>query len=122
VFKSSDETVMEADAWSLASIRSGRPCPRREPCQWQGSTTAKPRQGSVLLHPLRVGPAPLFWRDGSRREQRRASMLLTRHQRSEVSQPAPAAVQHRITDAILSRAQRALSPLLARAARSQCTA
>src|SRR5205807_3814565 len=35
-----------------ASIRSCRPCPLREQCQWQGSATAKPRQVSVLLHPL----------------------------------------------------------------------
>jgi len=42
-----------------ASIRSCRPCPLREQCQWQGSTTAKPRQVSVLLHPLVVGSAPL---------------------------------------------------------------
>ena len=33
-----------------ASIRSCRPCPLREQCQWQGS---------VLLHPLVVGDAPL---------------------------------------------------------------
>jgi hypothetical protein len=42
-----------------ASIRDCRPCPLRELCQWNGSATAKPRQVSVLLHPLRVGPAPL---------------------------------------------------------------
>jgi hypothetical protein len=42
-----------------ASIRSCRPCPLREQCQWNGSATAKPRQVSVLLHPLQVGPAPL---------------------------------------------------------------
>jgi hypothetical protein len=35
-----------------ASIRSCRPCPLREQCQWNGSATAKPRQVSVLLHPL----------------------------------------------------------------------
>src|SRR5712692_10237486 len=34
-----------------ASIRSCRPCPVREQCQWNGSATAKPRQVSVLLHP-----------------------------------------------------------------------
>src|SRR2546421_6822953 len=37
-----------------ASIRSCRPCPLREQCQWNGSATAKPRQVSVLLHPLPV--------------------------------------------------------------------
>ncbi len=42
-----------------ASIRDCRPCPLREQCQWNGSATAKPRQVSVLLHPLVVGPAPL---------------------------------------------------------------
>ena len=42
-----------------ASLRSCRPCPQREQCQWQGSTTKKPRQGSRLLHPLAVGPAPV---------------------------------------------------------------
>jgi hypothetical protein len=42
-----------------ASIRSCRPCPLREQCQWQGKATTKPRQVSVLLHPLAVGSAPL---------------------------------------------------------------
>ena len=46
-----------------ASIRSCRPCPLREQCQWNGNATAKPRQVSVLLHPLRVGPAPLRLRE-----------------------------------------------------------
>jgi hypothetical protein len=46
-----------------ASIRRCRPCPLREQCQWQGSATAKPRQVSVLLHPLGVGPAPLRLRE-----------------------------------------------------------
>jgi hypothetical protein len=48
-----------------ASIRSCRPCPLREQCQWNGGETAKPRQVSVLLHPLVVDPAPLQWRDWS---------------------------------------------------------
>jgi hypothetical protein len=43
-----------------ASIRSCRPCPLREQCQWNGSAPAKPRQVSVLLHPLVVGSAPLL--------------------------------------------------------------
>ena len=55
-----------------ASIRSCRPCPLRDQCQWQGRTTAKPRQVSVLLHPLLVASAPILWRDWSRRRQRRA--------------------------------------------------
>jgi hypothetical protein len=46
-----------------ASIRSCRPCPLRQQCQWNGSATVKPRQVSVLLHPLRVGSAPLRLRE-----------------------------------------------------------
>src|SRR6266480_133853 len=64
-----------------ASIRSCRPCPLREQCQWNGSATKKPRQVSVLLHPLVVGSAPLLWRDWSRRDHRRACIHLLRHQR-----------------------------------------
>ena len=67
-----------------ASIRSCRPCPLREQCQWQGSATKKPRQVSVLLHPLGVGSEPLRWHDWSRRSYRRACMQLLRHQRVEV--------------------------------------
>jgi hypothetical protein len=94
-----------------ASIRSCRPCPLREQCQWQGSATAKPRQVSVLLHPLQVGLAPLLWRDWSRREHRRACMRLLRHQRIEVSLPPPTAASPHTADVILSRAQRAHSRL-----------
>jgi hypothetical protein len=94
-----------------ASIRSCRPCPLRHQCQWEGSATKKPRQVSVLLHPLQVGPAPLLWRDWSRREHRRACMQLVRHQRIEVSMPPPAAASPRKADVILSRAQRAHSRL-----------
>jgi hypothetical protein len=106
-----------------ASIRSCRPCPLRAQCQWQGSTTAKPRQVSVLLHPLAVGSAPLLWRDWSRREHRRACMQLVRHQHIEVSMPPSAAASPRKADVILSRAQRVHSRLswaerLARNARS----
>jgi hypothetical protein len=46
-----------------ASIRSCRPCPLREQCQWNGSETHKPRQVSVLLHPLSVGGEPLRLRE-----------------------------------------------------------
>src|SRR6266404_7289112 len=46
-----------------ASIRNCRPCPLREQCQWNGSATAKPRQVSVLLHPLVVAPEPILWKD-----------------------------------------------------------
>jgi hypothetical protein len=92
-----------------ASIHSCRPCPLREQCQWNGKATGKPRQVSVLLHPLVIGSAPLLWRDWSRREHRRACMQLVRDQHIEVrnasdppsqSSPAPSPL-------ILSRAQRA---------------
>jgi len=110
----------------VASIRRCRPCPLREQCQWQGSATAKPRQVSVLLHPLAVGSAPLLWRDWGRREYRRACMQLVRHQRIEVSLPPPAAVSPGTANVILSRAQRAHSRLswqerLARNARVSTT-
>src|SRR5258708_5820909 len=90
-----------------ASIRSCRPCPLRHQCQWEGSATKKPRQVSVLLHPLQVGPAPLLWRDWSRREHRRACMQLVRHQCIEVSLSPPATASPPPADVILSRAQRA---------------
>jgi hypothetical protein len=90
-----------------ASIRSCRPCPLREQCQWQGSATKKPRQVSVLLHPLAVGSAPLLWRDWSRRAYRRACMQLVRHQRIEVNVPSSPAASPTNADVILSRAQRA---------------
>ncbi len=57
-----------------ASIRSCHPCPVRQQCQWQGNVTRKPRQVSILLHPLIVGSQPLLWRDWSRRRQRRACL------------------------------------------------
>ena len=89
-----------------ASIRSCRPCPLREQCQWQGRATAKPRQVSVLLHPLVLGSAPLLWKDWSRRQHRRACLDLLRGQQVEVRvepalQPGPA------TKPSFSRAQRA---------------
>src|SRR5713226_103200 len=46
-----------------ASIRSCRPCALREQCQWNGSATKKPRQVSVLLHPVVVGSQPILWKD-----------------------------------------------------------
>jgi hypothetical protein len=61
-----------------ASIRDCRPCPLREQCQWSGSQTRKPRQVSILLHPLSVGSAPLLWRDWHRRHQRHACLRLHR--------------------------------------------
>jgi hypothetical protein len=71
-----------------ASIRDCRPCPLREQCQWNGSATAKPRQVSVLLHPLPVGLAPLLWRDWSRRHQRRACIRLHRQHLDLQMEPA----------------------------------
>ena len=93
-----------------ASIRHCRPCLLREHCQWSRSATAKPRQVSVLLYPLRVGPAPLLWRDWSRRVHRRACMRLVRQQRIEVCLSPPAGSLP-TTDPIFSRAQRAHSRL-----------
>jgi hypothetical protein len=90
-----------------ASIRHCRSCLLREQCQWNGSATAKPRQVSMLLHPLPVGSAPLLWRDWSRRVHRRACMQLVRHQRIEVSLLPPAAASPGIAEVILSRSQRA---------------
>lgn len=94
-----------------ASIRSCRPCPLRQQCQWEGSATKKPRQVSVLLHPLPVGPAPLLWRDWSRREHRRACLQLLRHQQIEGRMPPPAATSPPRAEVILSRVQRTHSRL-----------
>jgi hypothetical protein len=92
-----------------ASIRRCRPCSLREQCQWQGKTTAKPRQVSVLLHPLSVGSAPVLWRDWSRRQHRRACMHLLRHQPVAVRiDQVPSACS---PPALLSRAKLAHSRL-----------
>ena len=106
-----------------ASIRSCQPCPLRKPRQWQGNATAKPRQVSVLLHPLPVGSAPLLWRYSRRRVHRRACIQLVRYQRMETCLSPPVASPP-IAEVILSRAQRAHSRLswterLARNARSR---
>jgi hypothetical protein len=90
-----------------ASIRSCRPCPLREQCQWQGNATAKPRQVSVLLHPLIVGSAPLLWKDWSRRLHRRVCMHLLRQQRVEVQVEQGLSACSVLAPAPLSRAQRA---------------
>jgi hypothetical protein len=90
-----------------ASIRSCRPCPLREQCQWQGNATAKPRQVSVLLHPLVVGSAPLLWKDWSRRLHRRVCMHLLRQQRVEVQVEQGLSASPTLAPAPLSRAQRA---------------
>jgi len=94
-----------------ASIRSCRPCPLREQCQWNGGETSKPRQVSVLLHPLVVGPASLQWRDWSRRQHRQACMQLLRHQRVEIQAQAGDSAIPVGTSAPLSRAARAHSRL-----------
>ena len=90
-----------------ASIRSCRPCLLRDQCQWNGSATAKPRQVSVLLHPLVFGSAPLLWRDWSRRYHRRACIQLLRHQCVEVQVGPPTSAGLAVKSAPLSRAQRA---------------
>lgn len=90
-----------------ASIRSCRPCPLRDQCQWQGSATKKPRQVSVLLHPLAVGPAPVLWKDWSRRIHRRACIHLLRHQRVQVQIESGTSPSPPLWPAPLSRAQRA---------------
>lgn len=77
------------------------------PVRSASSATAKPRQVSVLLHPLVVGPAPLLWRDWSRREHRRACMQLVRDQQIEVRQAQSPPSQSSPGPPILSRAQRA---------------
>jgi hypothetical protein len=90
-----------------ASIRSCRPCPLREQCQWQGGATKKPRQVSVLLHPLVVGSAPLLWHDWSRRRYRRACIQLLRSQRVDVQQSHDTEVCTAPSPPAFSRAQRA---------------
>jgi hypothetical protein len=107
-----------------ASIRSCRPCSLRKPRQWNGAATAKPRQVSVLLHPLGVGSAPLLWNDWSRRSYRRACIQLLRHQRIEIQVGPPTSASPSVEPASLSRAERAHYRLswaqrLARNARSE---
>ena len=89
-----------------ASIRDCRPCPLRERCQWNGSATAKPRQVSVLLHPLPVGSAPLLWRDWHRRHQRQACLRLHR-QRLEIQLDPALPSTGACSPPMISRAQRA---------------
>ncbi len=90
-----------------ASIRSCRPCPLREQCQWQGSATKKPRQVSVLLHPLVVGSEPIRWHDWSRRSHRRACIQLMRSQCVKVEVEPSTTALLTGPPAPLSRAQRA---------------
>jgi hypothetical protein len=89
-----------------ASIRDCRPCSLREQCQWSGNVTAKPRQVSVLLHPLEVGAAPLFWRDWSRRHQRGACLRLHR-QRLEIQMESALPRTVASSPPTISRAERA---------------
>jgi hypothetical protein len=90
-----------------ASIRSCRPCSLREQCQWQGGATKKPRQVSVLLHPLVVGNEPLLWYDWSRRHHRRACIQRLRHQRMDIQLEQGLSASSALAPASLSRAQRA---------------
>jgi hypothetical protein len=89
-----------------ARIRDCRDCPVRSQCQWHGEATLKPRRISLLLHPLPIGSAPLLWRDGSRREHRRACLELVRAQRVDIGCAPPPTVTSP-AEVILSRAQRA---------------
>ncbi len=89
-----------------ASIRSCRPCPLREQCQWNGSATAKSRQVSVLLHPLVIGSEPILWRDWNRRSHRRACMRL-HSQRLEVQMESTVSLNRIDTPLPFSRAERA---------------
>jgi hypothetical protein len=90
-----------------ARIRDCRPCRMREHCQWHGQAAKHPRRVSLLLHPLAVASAPLFWRDWSRRKARRACIDLVRGQRVEVL-VAPAGASSPPAQAPpLSRPQRA---------------
>ncbi len=89
-----------------ASIRDCRPCPLRERGQWSGSATAKPRQVSVLLHPLAVGSAPVLWRDWPRRHQRQACLHLHR-QRLDIQMEPALPTTKAAAPPTISRAQRA---------------
>ena len=73
----------------------------------QGSATREATPVSVLVHPLAVGPTPLLWRDGSRREHRRACQHLVRDQRVEVNLPPSPAKRPIPPNVMLSRTQRA---------------
>jgi hypothetical protein len=90
-----------------ASIQSCRPCSLREQCQWEGHATKKPRQVSLLLHPLVIGPHPILWHDWSRRVYRRACIQLVRSQRLDVEIPPSFAPPPDPLPTTHSRAQRA---------------
>ncbi len=98
---------MGACAWCMQpAFAAAAPARGREQCQWQGSATKKPRQVSLLLHPLAVGAAPLLWRDWSRRQPRRACLQL-HSQRLEVQNEPARSTDSAVTPLPLSRAQRA---------------
>ena len=102
-----------------ASIRSCRLCSLREQCQWQGSATKKPRQVSVLLHPLNIGSAPLLWRDWSRRHHRRACrQRLAFPTGGDTGRSGPPCQFGSRTCALIPCSARALSSRLSRAVRS----
>lgn len=94
-----------------ARIADCRACCLREQCQWRGHQTHKPRQMSVLLHPLQIGSHPLLWRDWHRRQHRRACLQLLRHQRVTVQLPPASQVHSKERQVVLTRAQRAHSRL-----------
>jgi hypothetical protein len=90
-----------------ASLRSCRPCPLREQCQWNGKATSKPRQVSVLLHPLASGNFSLLWRDWGRREHRHTCIQLVRDQHIEVRLVETPPSQSHAAPAVHTLAQRA---------------
>ncbi len=90
-----------------ARIADCRACQLREQCQWNGKETRKPRQMSVLLHPLKVGPAPLLWCDWPRRSHRRACMQIVRRQRVDVTRPVAPVPASARPPVPLTRSQRA---------------
>ena len=91
------------------SLRRCRPCELSEQCQWNGSATKKPRQVSVLLHPLSVGSELFLWYDWSRRVHRHACIHLLRSQRIEMHMHPPGSdvATSPVTPALLSHAERA---------------
>ncbi len=90
-----------------ARIADCRACPLREQCQWHGKKTTRPRRVSLVFPRLRVGSAPVLWRDWSRRQHRRACMQLLRRQRVEVQQGQDSEARTASSLPTLSRAQRA---------------
>jgi len=93
-----------------ASLANCRPCALREHCQWDGDSTKKSRQVSLLLHPLAVGSVPLLWQDWGRRVHRRACIHLLRHQRVAIRRPSaqnPTTASPSAVPVPLSRAERA---------------